>query len=221
MVDAENRGLHAALADVRRAYRLLWAYQRRIIDYNRCIRERLGFEHYYVHYITSRPGHQPDRAWTWDLLPCMLLGFLSVRRKQEIALYPRGEWTNYPKAGDVLLEVLMESDSAFHHALATGKSEPNPLRFADVSESESRLHLRLALNQRDRSERLNWYYEILLPIQQWPASGKSSDHPSVGDVKLYSEVFNLEDLGNEDAVLKAVDRLSNAVQKTFAIALVD
>lgn len=216
---AAHEDLSEALTDVRRAYRLLWAFQRRMLDYNRCIRDRLGFEHYDMHYCFSRPNSYPEKKWMWDWLPGVLVGFESVRRTSDLSSYPNGDWTNYLKAGDAALLVMVESDSEFLIASATGKGEPSPLKFSDVKTAKSRLHLRLIVNQVDRDEKLSWHYQVLPAVKSWPESGQVVDHPKVKGIVLTGEAYDLAELGDEEAVLAACDQFADNVSKKLGVKL--
>lgn len=216
---ATHEGLAEALTDVRRAYRLLWAFQRRMLDYNRCIRDRLGFEHYNMYYYGDRPNSDPEKKWMWDWLPGALVGFESVRRIADVSSYPNRDWTNHLKAGDAALLVMVESDSEFRTARATGKGEPNPLKFSDVKTAKSRLHLRLVVNQVDRDEKLNWHYQVLSTVKSWPEAGQMVDHPKVKGIVLYGEAYDLAELGDEEVVLAACDQFADNVSKKLGVKL--
>ena len=218
MTDTERTDIATALADVRRAYRLLWAYQRHILNYNQFIRERLRFEHYYTHYQMSHPSN-PELTWAWDLLQFVLIGFESVRRTTDDMSYPNGEWWNYPKANDALLYVLVESDTGFRDAYNRGKAEPNPTVFPDVLTTKSRLHLYLLLNRQDRLERLNWHEIVKAVGGKWPKPALVAAHPTVVGVNIYGEIFDLAALGDEKAVFKAVDNFAELAKTHLGIDL--
>lgn len=77
MSNFESNDLNAALADVRRAYRLLWGYQKRILYIVAEIREQLGFIPSQVEYQFDTPDQKIEdpRRWMWDALPFSMIGF--------------------------------------------------------------------------------------------------------------------------------------------------
>lgn len=133
MSEAEN-DLAGALTDVRRAWRLVYAYQRRLNDLlavvdARLVARKFGFEGWRPTWYSPPPrtGTPFFRAgtWAWDMLP----GYRCYV-----------EWTRATGSGGTQRVVIDASaDSGFRKA----GGEPDPGEFAPVEESESVLWIGL------------------------------------------------------------------------------
>jgi hypothetical protein len=149
--------LRAALADVRRAYRLVYAYQRRVFDLFGAVAEPLesnGFEFdRWEPTLFAMPGrhfYKPDR-WAWDFLPGYNLW---------------AAW-NRARAGDHRRVVLaLDSDTGFDRK----RGEPDPADFIPAEKSQSELVVSLVRSEATVSwERLNAAFATL------PSSDEGAD----------------------------------------------
>lgn len=195
--------LSAALTDVRRAYRLLWAYQRRMDDLTNTFARHLGFVDYWF---------EPDDKEGWARLPMVSYGRAYLRYSS--GEYPRREYWNYPKPGDLMLNFWIESDSE-HRRLgeqSSWKREPNPIEFRDAAESKSLVHVDIFANLIDRQEITNWRDGILRPTYYLEhEDNRLVDHAKVPGIKIFTQTFDLVDLGDGDAIVDAADRLRKAL----------
>ena len=198
-----------ALADVRRAYRLLWAYQRRVMKYNQWIRDRLGFQKYNVEYLFNRPGGDLESRWSWDSLPFSSIGFESVRCVADPDTYERKEWMNYPKAGDALLYVEVVSDSAIKDA--SWSKEPDPLRFAPVEECRTELKVWLVVNRIDRSSITNWHHTLVKEAPEWPKQGEVVN--DARGIDIYCDIIDLSAVDNQESLDRWIDEFAKAVEE--------
>lgn len=201
-----------ALADVRRAYRLLWAFQKRVTQYAAFIRERLGFERYNVDYAFDKPGRSIEGCWTWDLLPFTLIGLEGVKRVAAVERYPNGAWQNFPKRGDQLLYIHVVSDTALYDAYYNGDREPDPTHFAPAQDTRSELHLAVVENRVDRREAANWHDVILDQIETWPKHGQVLEDAGAR-VGLYGEVIDLAEVPDQKTLAARVDGFAEAVKR--------
>lgn len=124
------------LATIRRAYRYVVAYERRILDALTRVDEAvsgLGFvrrtPHRWWPLYTSFPSRDwPAKSWAWDHVPCYAARF---------------QWTNGDDnaAGTRYLLVDHIADTAFEAKRLADKSEPEPLQGLPAAE-DSRTILR-------------------------------------------------------------------------------
>ena len=207
--------LSAALSDVRRAYRLLWGFQKRILQYNAFIRERLGYARYTVDYQFGRLDKGIEGKWSWDLLPGALIGFEAVRLTALVDSYPQGEWWNYPKAGDRLLYVNVVADTALLEARERCSHEPNPLSFAAPESTRSELQLWVLENRADRTDRTNWQDSLVRRVATWPGHMEvvMDEATALG---LYCEIFDLIKIGDEDDLAVRIDEFAAAADNALA-----
>lgn len=123
--------LPAALADVRRAYRLVQAYQRRLCDLFQLIDEELVEKHQFQFWLwdpfhASRPTQRKTRffrpkTWAWDLSP---------------GYQVQCQWTATVKKRTRRVAILAIADTGFGD---TGTPEPDPGKFAPVEECGTEL----------------------------------------------------------------------------------
>ena len=190
----DRNELRSALADVRHAYRLLWAFQRRMDDLTTTFSRHLGFRDY---------GKLPENIGGWAKLPMISYEYLFVRATAK----DQGGWNNLPRSGDMLLALWLQSDTEFTAAWERNRQEPNPLEFRDAEkEARSQLHARIFLNTQDRTESTNWLYIVERTAQKW--QDQVTAHNKIEGITISPRVvFDLSDLGDEHAVLEAADTL--------------
>jgi hypothetical protein len=122
--------LKAALTDVRRAYRLVYAYQRRVFDLIGAVADPLetnGFEfdrwEPTIFFQPGRSFYKPDK-WAWDFLP---------------AYHFWAGW-NRDRHGDVRrVLIAVNSDTGFERK----RGEPDPADFIPAEKAQSELRLTL------------------------------------------------------------------------------
>jgi hypothetical protein len=125
--------LKNALCEVRKAYRLIATYQRRILDITRIIQNTLGLKPYcYDHnYYNIRGRAFPTDRWSIDFLP--------LYNGMSILFLNEGADSNHPKVDDIMLDVRFENDTGFERS---STKEPRPEEFeTSVEDSESKLCL--------------------------------------------------------------------------------
>ena len=221
MSNSSSSNLANALADVRRAYRLLWAFQKRLLDINRLIRDKLGFEHYYQHHQFNpvQRSTNVELRSGWDLLPHASLAFLSLRPLAERDQYPNGDFNHYRKAGDMMLVVWPIPDSALVDALKQNPNrEPEPLKFSNPEQCKSLLHIALIVNDITRMQNdpmIHWYSGVFLPLKDCILFGRQ---PNDGP-RLFKRTFNLTDLPDEDTLLKKAEDFQEEAEEKLSISL--
>lgn len=121
------------MADVRRAHRLVTAYNRRLLDAVGRLTDALRDDFPQLQHVRSksyrfsglREKHDPTKGkWAWDFQP---LAFADLT----------WESATRPEAGTMFLSIRHTSDTGLPDR--TGGREPDPLRFEDASESSTLL----------------------------------------------------------------------------------
>ncbi len=211
--------LETALCEVRKAYRLLWLFQRRVLDICETIRDSFGVVFYYVGYHFDKPTNgSPFKKWSWDMLPMSNISFLFVRHKGE---YPNKEWANYPMPGDYLLSIHVVPDTALLDCKFEG--EPDPMRFSPPNAAGSKLGLYLYYNDAKRMDAngqpslTNWFDRIWSPLRMI-RHAHSDNHPLEG-VRTYGYVLNLSQLDSAEAIRKHVKEFRDAVKVQLNVEL--
>ncbi|MBB3020417.1 hypothetical protein FHR70_003498 [Microvirga lupini] len=200
--------LSTALTDVRRAYRLLWSYQRRALDIIRLIADGFdGHEFYLWEPVNNdRPVGRlkdPTTRWAWDMLPMGKMTYLCL---------PQGAERNHPKAGEWMLEITLDSDTGFSDP-ETGE-EPDPQDFTDVAKSVSKI--RLVAWQCTSSADLNWYEDVWNSTD-WPdQDGELVEH-SDPPFRALSKEYDLKHLADKSAVNNAVTEFKALLKAKMGI----
>ncbi|MDI9849517.1 hypothetical protein QM467_15785 [Rhodoblastus sp. 17X3] len=203
-----NSELSLALLDVRRAYRLLWSYQRRMLDMMCVIADAFEEHEFYVwepSYFEPpcKRTRDPSKHWAWDMLPMVNMAYLCL---------PEGADRNHPKKGQWMLEILLTSDSGFE--LSETENEPDSKTFAPAENAESTLTLLAWQCTADTD--LNWHAKM------WAAH----DYPEGDDVltdldempfRVLSKTFELSTLADRNAVRAAVAQFQALVDEKMGI----
>ncbi len=128
----QQQDLSTALADVRRAFRLVYAYQRRLFDLyaevdGLLVEKGLAFERWGAVWNASPPRTGTPffrNKWAWDMLPGYALGCYWVDQK------PRGGLRRR-----LLLQAIADTGRTYDGA------EPDPVQFDDVETARSTLRM--------------------------------------------------------------------------------
>lgn len=118
-----------ALTDVRKAYRLVYAYQRRLFDLmnyldKELIRSHIAFEEWdsakYRFPSKARSSPVYRDCWAWDLIP---------------GYWPRFSFQSQGRSPHVYIDIEVPVDSGFSERVG----EPDPSNFIEASEAKSEL----------------------------------------------------------------------------------
>lgn len=199
--------LNAALVDVRKAYLLLHAYQRRVLDACRHIADRLSCDFYYTVYHGGRapaPGNRPFQGYDWAMLPLYNFSLLFL---------PPGELAdpNAMKANDWMLEVRVINDSTY--LAMDGKWEKEPSRTKDPKDGGTSVVLYAFLNTADLKR--NWLWDVYQKTR-WPAP-RTLVRDEARSTAVYSVPFELSRLLDRDAIDEAVSEFATAIQTNLGI----
>lgn len=195
----ENDALVAALTDVRRAYRILWMYQRRVLDLVSQIAEKFDLTFYaWAPQEYERLGRfttDPTKKWAWDMLPLYNTSFLYLQEAAD---------RNRTRTGDWMLEIAVISDEGYNpKALENG--EVNASQFPPAEQTRSILGL-YAWRSTKTLDR-NWFNSIWDSWDSekmgWPEDGDLVENAE-RNIMIVGKTFDLSDLSDKTAVETAV-----------------
>lgn len=217
-----TQDLAAALTDVRRAYRLLWAYQKRVTQCATFIRDRLGFEHGYVDYQFRPPKNDIEHHWAWDGLPFALAGFVSTKRAAEDG----GTGIKRAKrrqVADLLLYVNVVSDTALEACLYEDdwQHEPDAAKLGQPESSNSELWLYLAKLHAGRAPSVATPKVVVERINNegcWPENGQTLHNAAIG-IDMYVEYIDLAALGDQDCLAARIDLFAENAARELSVVL--
>jgi hypothetical protein len=215
----------AALTDVRKAFRLLWAYNKRVFHIVQRMNEQLGFTFYYSdNWIAPKnSGSDFCTRWAWDALPTVTTGWLMLRpNKNEdgTIVIRQGDHNSNPLKGEMLLHILLVSDSGFSDVYAKQKSEPDSLKFVTPESAESRLILSIYVNDVDRKEKLNWCDNIFKPNASKADFLDNFKKENLNnDIRRYSKSYLLEELLDEEGLMTKINDFQESAEKALKVSL--
>ncbi len=180
--------INAALVDVRKAYRLLYLYQRGVLCLTEEIADALGFKFFsWQSYFDRRSTRKtsPSEKWVWDMLPMYKAWFLFSQEASD----PK------PKKGECFLEISLLSDNGYPE---NADNEPNPLEF-EKTVADSDTCIKLVVFQTVKDLDHDWYYF-------WKKY-EYSDFPSIGIETVADKEYRLAELSDQESL--------NSVLKNF------
>jgi len=159
----------AAIEDVRRAYRIVWAYQRRVLDVIEAITTEFPETRHYwwqtnsFDCLPARKTTDPLGRWAWDGLP--LYNFSILRLSED------GPDRYLPKLGRWMLEI---SHNADHGWDEEASGEPDASRFPQVDTVVSSLSV--CLWRCDANTGQEWWAGAWNDIEGWLGDGEIGQH---------------------------------------------
>src|SRR6266511_792365 len=201
---ATEEQLDAALLDVRKAYRLIYLYQRRMLDL--CSEIAGAFEidlnvyqwsssHYEA---PPRRGTNPLSRSAWDFLP--LYDFC-------VLYLPEGVHYQEHKPDDWMLAVRVAADSGYAQV---GSAEPDPRDFKGVASCEGTV--KLYIYYCSQAFEANWYHGVY-NINDFPRD--YGEGAFENGVRTFGMKFSLSEMGDAKAVESCVDRFRQALREVF------
>lgn len=179
----ENQ-LTDVLKDVRKAYRLLYLFQKRILDTVSFIGTKYGFdkiERGYSKFSKRAPAIMAvdDKKWAWDWLNMYLYEFhFGAKDNDENKIY---------------FSIILQSDTGFWDGKSNDKLDLET--YADVEESSSRL---IFIAGRDA---FGCPLEILLKEEL----GKDKSEYFIPGKPYYAKAYNIKDFLNEESTQKKIE----------------
>ena len=183
-----DRDLDEAFQDVRRAYRLIAAYQRRALDIvDELVRQFEKFQFYYWSPVQFAPpprrSSDPVGRWAWDGLPYYCFSCLYL---------PVGAKLDEPKKGEWRLKINIDADTGY----SAGDDEPDPTKFRDVTECESLLRLYGWRCEADDNVG-DWYYG-LWDVDDWPKTEGVLQPVEKGNYSVGFQAHRLSEITSEN-----------------------
>jgi hypothetical protein len=197
--------LTAALQDVRKGYRLLYFFQKRVLSLVDQLGHALGRKFYY--WLPSGDNEaimaasNPFDRSEWKMLPLLGASFLFLPPDGDSGAQEKGQW---------LLEVLVDADDGCPDE---GVQELRPADFKDAGECHSSVYLCAFIALRDMTR--NWYYDIYLNTE-WPEVeeiGEARD-----DVCVVGMTIDLATLPDRASIESASERFRKMVKKAGGLA---
>jgi hypothetical protein len=200
MTDYDEIG--RALLDVRKAYRLLYLFQRRLLDLAAQVSERLGQEFWWWlpagDQAAIQGGTNPLERSAWKMLPLFGARFLY--------LPPGVRAGDPPQGGQWLLELILGPDDGEPEA---GRGDPDPADFPDPTQCHSMIYLHARIIQADMPGKNWWSYGY--EKSEWPELDEVAKDNDAG-VRVIGLSRDLAVLMDPSAVDALADRFQELVK---------
>jgi hypothetical protein len=197
----------SALLDVRKAYRLIFLYQRRILDLVKVIKKQFE-QHVFYQWSPCNCDPPPIRdsdplkRWAWDFIPMYDFSILYL---------PSNAASNgKPQPGDWMLEIHFLTDDGFPHEQEPEPNPSDPTEFRPVQSSASTVVLAAYLCT--KAVKGNWFWDVWNEMD-WQKE-ETKDYPDFG-IKLVYKRFPLADMLDEKAVRSAVEQFKEFCHHNF------
>lgn len=192
--------IKSALCDVRKAYRLLFLYHRRVAD---LITEIAGLMRCDFYFQAFRPQRHGVYGQNWDqALPMIRNCFLFL---------PTGQDAEDVKTGDWMLAVLVQSDTGF--PLDGEAPGLNLATLLPVDAAQSRFSLMVYRSMIDQQR--NWYRNVWDAVS-WPKDREVTLELD-GAIKTYAMSFDLAELADNDTVKDRVAHFQDALRREHLV----
>lgn len=201
----QKNNIRETLCEVRALYRLLYNYQRRIMDLVGYIGSRYGLTYNggYSKFsnTTPRNGRGNLGNWAWDWLNMYYY---------EFNFYPKEIEEN-----TLYFSVFILSDTGYYKAKFEGNASPtNTSNFKPVDDSQSEFILVAGKNMWYGQE-YNWdKFEFILEMQGFKTDGENK--------RMFFKHYNLEDFESEElAIFKLIDFQNECKRHGIPLSLVE
>jgi len=188
-----------ALLDVRKAYRLLYFFQKRVLSLVDQLSQKLGRRFYYwlpsgdngAIMAATNPFDRSD----WKMLP-LLDAELLFTPDGDSAARQKGQW---------MLDVLVRADDGCPSE--EDVSEPSPADFRDAADCRSTIYLCAYIALKDMER--NWYYEVYSNINQ----PREDELPEIhNDISVVGFSVDLSTLSNRESIENVSERFLGMVK---------
>ncbi len=191
MEPLKQHELSAALVDVRKAYRLLYHYQKRVLDLVQFIGDNLGFAHRggYPKFSSPSPGNGRGKLnlWAWDWLNMYLYEFYMGKSK-----------INHK---ELALSIVIQSDTGYFDQESKTKSRIDVEKFNNPENSKTRLIIVVGHN--------TWNPDIFSNPNKFLTSNENSYVYEVDDKRICAKAYDLSLFVDEQSTLKQIDDFSS------------
>jgi len=202
-----TRKLSDVLLDVRKAYRLIFLYQRRVLDLCDEIKEAFPKNLLPYFWTASHIGVSPARGPlfrvpnAWAFLP--LYDFCAF-------YLPEGVHNEELKPGDWMLTVRVSADSGCPDPFP---GEPDPTQFTDLASCES--SVRLYVYYSSQKLKANWYYGVF-DNNKWPRDDGLGNLDR--GIRTFGMKFPLSRMSTAEGVLECVQEFSTDMCAALSLA---
>ncbi|MEJ5366631.1 MAG: hypothetical protein WHS86_16165 [Desulfosoma sp.] len=186
--------LKQTLCEVRKAYRLIYLYQRSVLSTIERFAKEFGDSVFYwwtpTHYspppMRSTNIHQ---RLCWDLIPFYLTAVFYRYSKGDIEKHPAGDW---------LLELNVVTDSAALEKFEARNLQPDPCDFSPPEDSKTKIIVAMWFCEKEAT--FNWYYQK--PNLKYSDDEIMRYEIPAGLICVKKE-YQLEELGSEPQIVAA------------------
>lgn len=195
----DSTQLDSTLIDVRKAYRLLYLYQRRVMDLAHYIGSKLDFRHAEnrsSYCFTQHPKIVKHHHWAWDLLPMYNMAFVFHSRRIE----------GFSEEGKLFINIV--SDTGFYDSEVNNKLEIN--QFCSPENAATELHLVLTLRDKIPDEyhsRFQKQGETTMILES------ASDSTTASGIWLVGKKFPLTDFLDEESTNQSLEKFIGLCQE--------
>jgi hypothetical protein len=195
--------VNEALVEVRKAYRLLWLFQKRVFDIFETITNEFNVNYYYSDFEKpGKPGTNPCNRPIREMLPMQQMNLLYLNNDSK-----HSDPSSYPQSNDFLLDLCFTADSGRDKFIAEDSSPDN---FPAPEKCITTLALYLYLNKTDKVNSTNWFYQIWKP-SIYPETNQMKKHDSIPDIDIYGCSFGFQELYSKSAIVDKVNIFKQGV----------
>lgn len=189
--------LAVAFADVRKAYRLLWCYQRRIYDMVELVAAEFPAMRFYYWQTQAadRPptsGASPLQRSPWGMLPLVRASFLYLPEDADNNVTCEGQW---------MLEIHLDSDTGYPNDFKQGAPDPDPSTFPSVELSATTLVIYAWYCTKTTKQ--NWFNEVYSRLN-WPEADGVLAESTKPAFRVVGKTFDLTTLATAEDITTAV-----------------
>ncbi len=190
-----------SLNETRKAYRLIYAYQRRIVDLTKYISESMKYSPYWWdnEYFNVRSNTHPVNRSAFDFVPFYVGTYMLFLKE--------GQSANKVKVGEGILDIQIDIDDCFKES----KHEPNTLEFEDSENCSAIFYMGAIISQVE--EEKNWLQDVYYQLE-YPED-KMDEFVIKVDDKYTCLVYSckLEMLYTKDSVDELIKNFKKEIEK--------
>ncbi|PQJ79314.1 hypothetical protein [Polaribacter porphyrae] len=199
----DNKDLDKVLGDVRIAYRLLYEYQKRVLDLVSYLGNNLGFSYEQgcprFSSTVPRKGKRVLSRWSWDWL--------------NMYFYEFHFGTQEKNNDKITMSVIIQSDTGYYDGKTSNSQEDrlNLDNFKPVELSNSRIIFIFELNGNWTIDDSFLKKDISNNVREWISESK----------EFYGVAYNLSEFYNNVAIDEKVEELNILIKKKLNITLIE
>jgi hypothetical protein len=201
VAEKQTGSLKEALVDVRRAYALLDAYQKRVLNMCKYVGDKFDMQFYQTDFSTGLCPKRADNPFSRDpkvFLPLFNIAFLflSTKRVEQTDLTKANEWM-------LAVRVLADTDEA--------KKKNDDLK--EWTGTISAIGFYAFKSTEDKKR--NWFWDLFCNVD-WPTSGNVLPYPAMA-AEGYGRLFPMDDLFDKNAINDAVSVFAEEIKKKLKV----